>query len=399
MKRGYRLTPVSVYDTAGLECWLESMARRGLFLKKFRSLFCTFTKGAPQAVRYRVEPHRRGMDDELPRSMLELYEDFGWICVDEVQRQLLIFATQDPDAPELHTDPKTQYQLWRKMYRGVLWNFWAQMLIMCVAIGAALGFLMGGGDPVYSLITTNALPLLGAGIYMLCTVPAAWAEAQMLSQTVRRLKEGMPLEHWAPYPRRRLSSLLSLEVLVVLLGLLLFAQYVLPFQRSGALPLEELDAFPLLSLAGLEGEGFQESHFVVDGVDYANFCARERYFLCWNQWEAVQSGERRPGEDYGPRLTIQWYDLALPQLSRPLAQEQLNCHMWSEDGQLWAPGGSWQVNYYPWEGDILLAVGRQEPDGVQIAAAAAGNRAVVLHYTGRGDLTGHLEEIAAMVGG
>ena len=78
MKRVYKLTPVREYDIAGVESWLEDMARRGLYLKKFRPLFCTFERGEPGEVRYRLEPHRRVLDDELPQSMLELYEQFGW---------------------------------------------------------------------------------------------------------------------------------------------------------------------------------------------------------------------------------------------------------------------------------------------------------------------------------
>ena len=45
MKRVYKLTPVSQYDIAGMESWLQDMAARGLHLKKFRPLFCTFEKG------------------------------------------------------------------------------------------------------------------------------------------------------------------------------------------------------------------------------------------------------------------------------------------------------------------------------------------------------------------
>lgn len=45
MKSVYKLTPVSDYDIQGTESWLQDMALRGLYLKKYRSLFCTFTPG------------------------------------------------------------------------------------------------------------------------------------------------------------------------------------------------------------------------------------------------------------------------------------------------------------------------------------------------------------------
>ena len=40
----YKLLPDSLYNVPAIESWLEDMARRGLFLKKFRPLFCTFVK-------------------------------------------------------------------------------------------------------------------------------------------------------------------------------------------------------------------------------------------------------------------------------------------------------------------------------------------------------------------
>ena len=58
MKHIYKLTPVSMYDAQGLESWLEDMAKRGLFLKKFGSIWCSFEKGPAQALRYRVEPDK-----------------------------------------------------------------------------------------------------------------------------------------------------------------------------------------------------------------------------------------------------------------------------------------------------------------------------------------------------
>lgn len=40
MKRVRKFTPVSMYDAQGLESWLEDMARQGLFLKKFGTVWC-----------------------------------------------------------------------------------------------------------------------------------------------------------------------------------------------------------------------------------------------------------------------------------------------------------------------------------------------------------------------
>ena len=56
MKYVRKITPVSSADGEGLESWLEDMALQGLYLKKFRPLFCTFTPGPAKKTRYRLEP-------------------------------------------------------------------------------------------------------------------------------------------------------------------------------------------------------------------------------------------------------------------------------------------------------------------------------------------------------
>lgn len=114
MNRVYKLTPVSMYDVRGLEGWLEDMARRGLFLKRLRPAFSTFVRGAARPARYRVEPFRHWREDEPPKDMLELYQDFGWTLAGETT-ELLLFTTQDPDAPEPHSDPELQGWMWKKL--------------------------------------------------------------------------------------------------------------------------------------------------------------------------------------------------------------------------------------------------------------------------------------------
>lgn len=60
-KRVYRLVPCPWYDVEGIESWLESMAKEGLFLRKeaFFGGFTSFEQGEPKPVRYRLEAAQR----------------------------------------------------------------------------------------------------------------------------------------------------------------------------------------------------------------------------------------------------------------------------------------------------------------------------------------------------
>ena len=139
MKSVYKLTPVSDYDIQGIESWLQDMALQGLYLKKYRPLFCTFTPGPAKKTRYRLEPCRRGLDDDLPADMLDLYEEYGWEYVGDVNREMLIFSTQDEEATELHTDPAIQGERWKKLYKQarlgtVVTPLLTLLVILCVGM-------------------------------------------------------------------------------------------------------------------------------------------------------------------------------------------------------------------------------------------------------------------------
>lgn len=400
MKRVYKLTPVREYDIAGVESWLEDMARHGLYLKKFRPLFCTFQRGKPGEVRYRLEPHRRILDDELPQSMLELYGQFGWDCVDEVNRSMLIFSTQNAAAPELHSDPELQEKQWRKLYQSVRNSFILNLFLALLILVLIGSLLFGSGTPVLNLIETSLLPLAFLELWVIVQLMVSIPDLSLLSTTVRQLKGGIPLEHRTVYPHRRPLAVPAFLASLVILLLVIMGNYILPLTGGGIHSLEDVQDFTPLSLASLEGPGYQPDSFVSGGVDYANFSRQKHYFLCWRQWEVVQSG-RFEADGQWIRLEIQWYDLTLPFLATPLAQEQLQAATRLEDDIWWtAPEDTvrtWTVTQFPNLGLDYLAVAQDEQGSFQIAAAALDGRTAVVRYTGQGNLADHLDEISAMV--
>ena len=402
MKRVYKLTPVREYDVAGVESWLEDMARRGLYLKKFRPLFCTFERGDSGEVRYRLEPHRRVLDDELPQSMLELYEQFGWDCVDEVNRSMLIFSTRNPDAPELHTDPELQETQWRKLYQSARNGFVANLLLALALLAFTGYLLLGEGTPVLSLVEASVLPLALLELWVIAQLMASIPDLSLLSAAVRRLKEGVPLEHRAVYPRRRPWAVPAFLVSLMILLVLIVGNYILPFTGGGLRPLDEVQDFTPLSLASLEGPDYQPDAYVSDGTDYANFIRQEHYLLCWNRWEVVQTGQWDEDGTWN-RMEIFWYDLPAPLsfLAEPLAKEQLE-HSMKLDEDIWwradpSEGGTWSVTQYPKAGADDLALARREGTPFQTAAAALDGKVVLVQYTGHGDLADHLTEIINMI--
>lgn len=407
MKRIRKFTPVSMYDAQGLESWLEDMARQGLFLKKFGTVWCVFERGPARALRCRVEPVReQEVDGLLGRSpMKELYQDFGWSYTASIGNAMFIFSTEDENAPELHTDPELQSGLWKKLYRQARRSFRFQLFLLAVILTALCAQLWNGGF-ILSLITSTTPIMLLCLPMLLFQLPGDWAELQKLALMVKQLEAGVPLDHRTFYPRRNRREAVSLIFAVILLLGLFTVQYILPFTGGGIRPLADQTVFPALTLERLEGQELEERGYtgekVVDGesvtVNYSNFSELNHYLLCWNQWNVTQTGAIKPDDWH--RLEIQWYDLPLSFLSAPLAQELLSDAMGLKSNVWWTSpeegGVVWTVDYYTHFDDRFLAVAREDR-GSQIAAVSRGGKAAVVKYTGNGDLADHLDEIMAMV--
>ena len=101
----YKLIPVDFVDIDRFEGWAEDMARRGLYLHHLTPfLFAAFQRGEPAPVRYRLEP--RG--SFWSRESQNYCRSLGWEFVFHVGRWFDLYRNDDPEAPELHTDPVTQ---------------------------------------------------------------------------------------------------------------------------------------------------------------------------------------------------------------------------------------------------------------------------------------------------
>ena len=201
MKTVRKLTPVSPYDIQGLESWLQDMAREGLYLTKYRNSFCTFTRKAPGAVRYRVEyckPDRRGPVSP-PQALIDLYQDFGWTYVcPAAGASMSIFFTDDPQAEEPHTDPPLQGELVDQMARPQ-----RKSLLVTLACYLVLAFLI-------PLLPSQPLLFLIGGIHtapvaamLILSVPLAIRDDWDWRRTVRlarQLRDGVPMDHSTAAP-------------------------------------------------------------------------------------------------------------------------------------------------------------------------------------------------------
>ena len=123
-----KLMPMNIYDVAAQQARMEDQAARGWFAVSVPGIFflAVFEKGEPKAVRYRLEP--APVKESCPDpERLAAYQSMGWEYVDTSGKSMYLWRCDDPDAPELHTDPETEAQAYDRLFRRQqkVTQFWA----------------------------------------------------------------------------------------------------------------------------------------------------------------------------------------------------------------------------------------------------------------------------------
>lgn len=182
-------------DPIKIQTWLEDLSLEGWKLEKIRYNFGQFRRTAPHRIRYRLEPTERLWEDK-PLGYYEekdrLYADMGWHLVGKAKWNMCyIYYTEDPNAPELHTDSDIQKELWRRMRRRVLqWN----LLLLIVALSKVLPILdrlfWSDGDMApYDLARVRWNTVLNGIMWVIILILCIWRGRRMW-RPYRQLQKG-----------------------------------------------------------------------------------------------------------------------------------------------------------------------------------------------------------------
>lgn len=121
-KTKLKFDPFGVVDMFYKQNWLEYQARKGLLLANDNLLTCRFTVDEPRDRRYRILPYKHS---KTTQEELDLYASCGWHLI-YGSGSVMIFYTDDPDAPEPFTDVQSQHKYYRK---SLITNFiWVLIL-------------------------------------------------------------------------------------------------------------------------------------------------------------------------------------------------------------------------------------------------------------------------------
>ena len=194
------LRPANVYDVAANETWLEDMAKQGYRLVRMTGWSGVFEKTEP--FRYRMQPLAK-KEKAPPPEVMEAYRELGWEYAGTTPGTFHVWRCQDPDAPELDTDPVVQGMGYRYL-KG-------KMLRQCVVDGLLLAALVALYVWAFASTSTPLLDTLEAvpgrilvGLTTSCLIAALIVcEARSMRSLLRLLNAGIPLDRPRSYRRQK----------------------------------------------------------------------------------------------------------------------------------------------------------------------------------------------------
>ena len=385
----YKLIPVDFVDVDRFEGWAEDMARRGLYLHHLTPfLFAAFQRGEPAPVRYRLEP--RG--SFWSRESQNYCRSLGWEFVFHVGRWFDLYRNDDPEAPELHTDPVVHSYALDRISRSL--RILTAVLVLCFVgeLAALLLPYLLSDAPVLLLLNASGISTLSMLVLFLL-LGVEFRSLGSFFRLRRRLREGIvPGRHSWRSSARWYFGLLLFD-LVLLAALIATPLVMRSVEWEGELATAERP-FPILELRELEGDPALEAvpspiTLEIFGYDSHNYVRRNWSLLAPGQYEVDQ---RLTGSgDYEPRLDMLWYRLSLPCLASPLLDDLITRysdlryapeHYTVTEPELPGFDRAVLVQDNRWPGQELFL--------------QAGNVVIYLDYSGEQDLTGRPELLARL---
>ena len=319
----YRLPPCPAYDIEGTESWLSDLAEEGLFLEKdgFLFGFASFRRGEGKQRRYRLEaaPQPTGLfsDQDRPdEEAEELSRLAGWEYIAN-RGDFYIFATDDPQAAELNTDPRVQALALEKVRRRqrqtlFLTFFWLVIYPLFSLKGDVLRSAIYLGAPIF---------LLGH-LLILWIIFSPLREFFHLRKLSRRLQEGLPADHhkdWKKSARRHFAAKgVFLALLALWIGLALTA-WQRDADKVDTVPLSDFkEPLPFATMADLLPQG----QFTFSDMGLGNEVTPRSSWLAPSFIEFDQAGTVKNEEKtVQGGIHVEYYRTLSPVLAHLLAKE------------------------------------------------------------------------------
>lgn len=292
--------PYSLWDIQGIELWLNELAAKGYELKKFSKFWYGRAEFQPSEeakhCRYRLDPI--GKDERELRERAANYRELGWRFVEQIGKLYAVYRCDDPEAPELYTDPESFGWAMKKLIRRQWLGVMVILLWACWLLRDLLGLLITAPAVLpMRLILQNELALL----YLLLITAVVSCVLPVFRRTVQFARLRRRLVQGEVPPSRRLVCSQLREPLSLLAGaalivaaLILTFRYQLGGSNIRGLSDESEWDFPHVTLSEILPEGTalkirQEEELYL----YLNPSTFAHSWLAPEQYDTKQAGLAR----------------------------------------------------------------------------------------------------------
>lgn len=320
-----KFRPTDKWYIGEFESWLTDMAQDGLLLRKNGSSFAYFEKCDPQNLRYRIDISTIG---ELKTEQKEMYNEYGWDFVAKYSYFNIFSSPTYSNVTELHTDPGelsfTIEFLTKKHKFATLFA----LLALFLYIGISVAFILLRKTPTLDLIEGMLLYDFIASLFFINTTYASIRSAASIKALKRKLVEGNPINHSAPWKKHRRRGLVFYSIwLVVGISYVIvpFIQFVT--SRTEPLPVQ-VDKLPIVRLADLEQNSRLEMY--EPGIPLVRDAAN-KYNYRWspiapvqyksNEYGRISGVFWEEGGVYSPSIRTKYYKLRFPTLGKNLVSD------------------------------------------------------------------------------
>ncbi|BAQ11118.1 hypothetical protein OXB_2647 [Bacillus sp. OxB-1] len=372
------------------ESWFADMAAQGLHLKKLGRIFARFERGEPKRTRYRIDV---SIHKKMSEEQMELYEEGGWEFVTQYGAFYVFSSPAEREAPELHTDPAEQAYTLRELDKKLFGNalFILVALLLIAGMLSSLWFL--DRTPVYMLVEGMAVQQTVLTVVIGYQAYIAVRGAVSIRALQKRLNEGRPIDHHAPYRKRwRRHTFIALLFLLFAAASAVMPIMYLVKEKTATLPGSSPE-LPIVRLAEIEqNPELIREPYMIDDVDWAN-----RYSYNWSplaplQYDTDESGTV-PGETwddesggYSPSLHTKVYRLSMLSLADPLVSDLVKRYQYGNEQFI--------ETAHP-DLDRLLV---HEDAEVKEIVARRGKAVVYVRYHGYAELEAVLTGVVAKMG-
>ena len=374
------LRPANVYDVAANETWLEDMARQGYRLVGMTGWSGVFERAEPFVCRYRMQPLPK-KEKRPPEDMAEAYRELGWEYAGTIPGTFHVWRCEDPDAPELDTDPVGQGMGYRYLRGKMRRDLILSALLLAALAGEYLLFSGLESTPLLDVIERFAPGQLTAGaLAAVLLVALMVCQVGSMRRLLRFLSAGVPLERPRSYRRQKWLA----RTLAVALGITFILHFLGGFSTIDGGSLKEgWDA----------GDSYHDPGSGVVYVDLSDLegaektefwgCRTKVQELCPRMYETRQrslgvgKGDSYPVESW---VETTYYRLLTEGLSRQLAKELVQArsgYMGTSAHDDLAPVETAELDGLWW---------LQKDDGTQYAVARLGRQVLLVEYEGQTDL-------------